>query len=403
LLQEFRDRYHAFGRRIEQLATTATDSVVVARLGDDLRAFTRLVEEHQRIFNPHEYTVLRDSLGRPKLVIDRQWLAWAYGHQSIAKIARFLGVHRSTVRTALIEYGLATPQENVFAHHRRAQHFQSADSEDAEDDENYEDDEDEGPGLDGPCVTSYTRPFTSIGDDDLDAAVRNILQRFPNAGVIMMRGYLRAMGIDISKERVRQSLLRVNPVERIFERVRIERRKYQVAGPNALWHHDGQHGISVHNVRIERLWVDVKTQVLSQWQTFFANLEIHHGFNVNNMDHILLLHYLFLPQINNDLAFFASGWNHHKVSGTGGRTPSEMFGWDMYVHGVRGYQLAPLADDVPLEDLEDYGIDFRGLRDPQLLLSRNSNNPMDEGTSTFLGRIPRPEHMNTVEVETDEV
>ncbi|KAI0078507.1 hypothetical protein K474DRAFT_1593926 [Panus rudis PR-1116 ss-1] len=162
-------------------------------------------------------------------------------------------------------------------------------------------------------------------------------------------------------------------------------------------------GRSVHNVRIERLWVDVKTQVLCHWYNFFMDLEIHHGLDINNMDHILLLHYLFLPQINSHLAYFASGWNHHKISGPN-RTPAEMFGWDMYVHGVRGYQLARQAQqDIPAEDLEYYGVDFDGLRDHDIRASRADENPVDEGASSYFGRAPPPEHMNTVEVETDDI
>jgi hypothetical protein len=34
----------------------------------------------------------------------------------------------------------------------------------------------------------------------------------------------------------------MDPVQWVFEHIRIWRRVYSVPGPNSLWHHDGQHG-----------------------------------------------------------------------------------------------------------------------------------------------------------------
>ncbi|KAI0078506.1 hypothetical protein K474DRAFT_1581967, partial [Panus rudis PR-1116 ss-1] len=210
LCNEFRNRYHDYARRVQDIAVTATDSVVIARLGNDIATFTRLVTQHQNIFDPAEYALLRDSLGlldhnirllhrdrldhshhgipviitevhtgqrgRPRIVIDPQWLAWAYGHKSIAAIARFLQVSRTVVRTALLEYGLATPQENV------------------------------EPAA--PRITSYTHPFTNISDTDLDVHVQNLRSQFPNAGQRMMVGYLR-IGLRASNNNRASTVLNV--------------------------------------------------------------------------------------------------------------------------------------------------------------------------------------------------
>jgi hypothetical protein len=58
----------------------------------------------------------------------------------------------------------------------------------------------------------------------------------------MLRGMLQRLGYRISRERITQSLLRIDPVQRVFQRILIRRRVYSVPGPNSLWHHDGQHG-----------------------------------------------------------------------------------------------------------------------------------------------------------------
>ena len=64
---------------------------------------------------------------------------------------------------------------------------------------------------------------------------------------------------------------------------------------------------SVHNVRIERLWADITAQLGADWASLFTALELTHGLDINNINHIWLLHRLFLDTINSQLAFFAQG------------------------------------------------------------------------------------------------
>ena len=70
---------------------------------------------------------------------------------------------------------------------------------------------------------------------------------------------------------------------------------------------------SVHNVRIEHLWVDVTAQVGATWANLFVMLELRHGLDINNSNHIWLLHFIFLPAINAELRFFAESWNEHQI------------------------------------------------------------------------------------------
>lgn len=98
---------------------------------------------------------------------------------------------------------------------------------------------------------------------------------------------------------------------------------------------------SVHNVRIERLWVDVTAQVGASWAEAFTQLELHHGLDINNTHHIWLLHLLFLPAINQQLTFFAESWNQHRIQIRNGpnHSPADLFSFDMLVHGIQGSQL----------------------------------------------------------------
>ena len=156
---------------------------------------------------------------------------------------------------------------------------------------------------------------------------------------------------------------------------------------------------SIHNVRIERLWVDVTAQVGATWANLFTILELRHGLNINSSNHIWLLHFLFLPTINQDLTFFAESWNYHRLQIRDGpnRSPIDMFNFDMLVHGVRGSEL---TDMMSFEELEVYGIDWEGIRDEDLLHSQQLNNRIDEGDTSWIGRSGPPEHLNEVWVDS---
>ena len=84
--------------------------------------------------------------------------------------------------------------------------------------------------------------YTGIDDSRLDAMVSDIAARLPCCGIRSIQSMLRANGIVLQRERVRESLYRVDPVgmqDRL--RYRLHRRQYNVPHPNSLWHIDGYH------------------------------------------------------------------------------------------------------------------------------------------------------------------
>ena len=127
-------------------------------------------------------------------------------------------------------------------------------------------------------------------------------------------------------------------------------------------------------------------------------LELRHGLDINNVHHIWLLHHLFLQLINQQLAFFAESWNQHRIQIRDGpnRSPADMFCFDMLVHGVRGDQLP--EDNLTEEEQEAYGVDWEGLHDEQLLTSQRVNNPISEGSDSWVGRVGPLDHLNEVSV-----
>lgn len=198
--------------------------------------------------------------GRPRISIDPEFLRWAYAHRSTTAISRFLGVNRDTVRNALLEYGIAQPQQNPFP---------SAVPEIEGDIPALEEDNLLDPDFPAPeripddvvtgfavnqqstsnhdsarTVVSYTGPLSTISDEELDELISRLRTHYRRAGITMLDGMLRRLGHRVPRERIRGSLMRIDPVQRVFQRIKIRRRVYSVAGPMALWHHDGQHGKS---------------------------------------------------------------------------------------------------------------------------------------------------------------
>jgi hypothetical protein len=56
------------------------------------------------------------------------------------------------------------------------------------------------------------RPFTNIGDDDLDLLIAEISDHHPLAGSVIVRGHLEAIGVHIPLNDIKDSLRRVNAI-----------------------------------------------------------------------------------------------------------------------------------------------------------------------------------------------
>lgn len=122
-------------------------------------------------------------------------------------------------------------------------------------------------------------------------------------------------------------------------------------------------------------------------------LEQRLGLDINDLNHIWLLHHLFLATLNRQLGSFQSGWNSHpmRLSDQPARSPEDMFFFDMLVLGERGDPLPQqimdrvdnrthhIYDDI---DAQHYGVDWEEL-----------GNGGDE-------MVQRPEVMNEVALES---
>ena len=84
--------------------------------------------------------------------------------------------------------------------------------------------------------------FSQISDGELDDFVTSAQQSHPNIGIRIVKGLLQSKGHRVQKERIRQSLLRTDPIG-VMQRwsVAVRSRRYNVHSPLALWHIDGHH------------------------------------------------------------------------------------------------------------------------------------------------------------------
>ncbi|KAJ3902282.1 hypothetical protein F5879DRAFT_1044048 [Lentinula edodes] len=405
LLDAFRSHYEQFHALLVSVHNEETDPFLLRLLGEDLEEFGNIVNQNTNIFEPEELQIL---------LINTDFLSWAYAHRSTSGISHFLGVSRATVRRRLLENNIALPGSDPFPSSassssntcRQPEHLEANQVDEILDtqaeapislpDELY------AHAASIASTSSSATYLSSISDDQLDTLLSQLRVHYCRAGIRMLDGMLRRLGHIVPYERIEHSLLRIDPIHRVFDRIRIRRRGYSVPGPNSLWHHDGHHqGIlnrSIHNVRIERLWVDVSHYISQTWHDLFTDLELHHGLDASNLNHIWLLQHHFLPTINEHLSFWAEGWNNHRISqrNAPSRSPEDMFGFDMITNGIRGESLDEVA--MTDEELEVFGLDWEGLRDEALLrsLRRNYSN---EGSGSWLGQRGPPPELNRVVVD----
>lgn len=162
--------------------------------------------------------------GRPRIVIDEEILEEAHTHRGPTGLASAFGTSARTVRRRLLEAGLAEPGDPVYV--------------DFMDNDGNEQRYYTGLG--------HSTAESDLSDDELDGIMEQILAAFPTFGRRMIDGELRFMGHIVPRSRIQASYGRVyGPPVNAFGVRRIQRRVYSVRGFNSLWHHDGQHGMSM--------------------------------------------------------------------------------------------------------------------------------------------------------------
>ena len=74
---------------------------------------------------------------------------------------------------------------------------------------------------------------------------------------------------------------------------------------------------SLHNIRIEWLWRDVRKDCLEVFRRTFFYLEELFLLNMNIRIHRIALFLVFQPRIQCSLDKMMAGWNNHRLRGEG--------------------------------------------------------------------------------------
>ncbi|XP_065109335.2 uncharacterized protein [Paramisgurnus dabryanus] len=152
-------------------------------------------------------------------------------------------------------------------------------------------------------------------------------------------------------------------------------------------------GKSVHNQRIERLWRDLRVCVTSKYYRTLQSLERDHLLDLSSANDIFCVHYIFLPKLQEDLGFFAAGWNHHPLSTEANLSPEQK--WHI------GMLHTQLDQPENLEDIQEPEFDWEvaaehdGVDVDGAVLVPEFECPLNEQELSELGTLIRQSDPNT--------
>ena len=103
-----------------------------------------------------------------------------------------------------------------------------------------------------------------------------------------------------------------------------------------IWLRDSPHR-SLHNVRIERLWRDVRKDSLETFRQIFMHLEELQLLDMDNDVHRISLFLTFHKRIQASLDRTREAWNNHKIRTEHNRTPTALYQLSKETAINRGY------------------------------------------------------------------
>ena len=113
---------------------------------------------------------------------------------------------------------------------------------------------------------------------------------------------------------------------------------------------------SIHNIRIERLWRDVRRDSLEVFRQIFFRMEEAGLLDPENKIHLISLYLVYQPRIQKSLDETRTSWNNHGVRTARNKTPLAMYHLSKE-HAINaGYWHGDAGDPLRRVD-ESYGED----------------------------------------------
>ena len=114
---------------------------------------------------------------------------------------------------------------------------------------------------------------------------------------------------------------------------------------------------SIHNVRIERLWVDVWKDASKKFSRIFLKMARKGYLKQNDRLHLAVLYIVYMPRIQAACDRFVQYWNEHGVRTARYQRPSAMWELSKYKAEREGWWDQDPGDRADIVAQADYGID----------------------------------------------
>ena len=117
-------------------------------------------------------------------------------------------------------------------------------------------------------------------------------------------------------------------------------------------------GRSVHNQRIERLWLEVKNLIVTYYKNVFYYLEERQLLDPLDEITLFVLHFIYCPRINQSLNELTNSWNNHPLSTMHNRSPIQL--WHSGMCGAAHYDYAEVQSVLDNREWPNYGVEWDG-------------------------------------------
>jgi hypothetical protein len=139
------------------------------------------------------------------------------------------------------------------------------------------------------------------------------------------------------------------------------------------------HRRSIQNIRIERLWRDVRAGTLEAFRCLFIQMTENNLYDPNNPIHKLALHLVYQKRIQHSLQDTLGAWNNHKLRTEHYRTPEAIYALSRQQAILNGTWLGNVGDPLSEVNSATYGVETCGPHPPPEEVAAESNSYQSEG------------------------